>query len=118
MIRRPPRSTLFPYTTLFRSGADLPSRGRRPRARRPRDCRQATRRMTRHSVRRVPAIALVVGLGGLLVATRAFAPDAPSQPPTGSAVTAPSFPGGFIEPAVSTAVRARLRTAQTAALLP
>src|SRR3954465_15225818 len=28
MIRRPPRSTLFPYTTLFRSG-------RRPRCRRP-----------------------------------------------------------------------------------
>src|SRR3712207_8261895 len=28
MIRRPPRSTLFPYTTLFRSrgGADLPVR--------------------------------------------------------------------------------------------
>src|SRR5258707_6772571 len=27
MIRRPPRSTLFPYTTLFRSpcGADVPS---------------------------------------------------------------------------------------------
>src|SRR2546422_6112137 len=25
MIRRPPRSTLFPYTTLFRSG-DLPTR--------------------------------------------------------------------------------------------
>src|SRR3712207_7856770 len=24
MIRRPPRSTLFPYTTLFRSGADEP----------------------------------------------------------------------------------------------
>src|SRR2546427_8109692 len=24
MIRRPPRSTLFPYTTLFRSGVDLP----------------------------------------------------------------------------------------------
>src|SRR3712207_7333877 len=24
MIRRPPRSTLFPYTTLFRSGADRP----------------------------------------------------------------------------------------------
>src|SRR3712207_7732785 len=23
MIRRPPRSTLFPYTTLFRSGRDL-----------------------------------------------------------------------------------------------
>src|SRR3989442_6979187 len=28
MIRRPPRSTLFPYTTLFRS----------PRSRRPRSC--------------------------------------------------------------------------------
>src|SRR5256885_11367198 len=28
MIRRPPRSTLFPYTTLFRSGP----RGRDPRA--------------------------------------------------------------------------------------
>src|SRR3712207_9315263 len=24
MIRRPPRSTLFPYTTLFRSHGDLP----------------------------------------------------------------------------------------------
>src|SRR5258705_9863308 len=24
MIRRPPRSTLFPYTTLFRSPADVP----------------------------------------------------------------------------------------------
>src|SRR5260370_21361532 len=24
MIRRPPRSTLFPYTTLFRSAVDLP----------------------------------------------------------------------------------------------
>src|SRR2546425_8069815 len=28
MIRRPPRSTLFPYTTLFRSLADLSLRGR------------------------------------------------------------------------------------------
>src|SRR3712207_8082565 len=26
MIRRPPRSTLFPYTTLFRSGAGRPTR--------------------------------------------------------------------------------------------
>src|SRR3712207_7395075 len=25
MIRRPPRSTLFPYTTLFRSGIGLPT---------------------------------------------------------------------------------------------
>src|SRR5256885_9116901 len=28
MIRRPPRSTLFPYTTLFRSGRTARSRGR------------------------------------------------------------------------------------------
>src|SRR2546426_8958755 len=37
MIRRPPRSTLFPYTTLFRSGDDeraelLGGAGRRDRA--------------------------------------------------------------------------------------
>src|SRR3712207_8260650 len=31
MIRRPPRSTLFPYTTLFRSGAALHAHGRRLR---------------------------------------------------------------------------------------
>src|SRR2546427_6268218 len=28
MIRRPPRSTLFPYTTLFRSGEDARQGGR------------------------------------------------------------------------------------------
>src|SRR2546430_13553264 len=28
MIRRPPRSTLFPYTTLFRSDVDVESVGR------------------------------------------------------------------------------------------
>src|SRR2546422_11717529 len=30
MIRRPPRSTLFPYTTLFRSGGDRLRRPERP----------------------------------------------------------------------------------------
>src|SRR5256885_12465615 len=34
MIRRPPRSTLFPYTTLFRSGFAQPEQ--RPRGREPR----------------------------------------------------------------------------------
>src|SRR3712207_7007681 len=34
MIRRPPRSTLFPYTTLFRSAFPRPPRTPRP-ARRP-----------------------------------------------------------------------------------
>src|SRR3712207_8439179 len=33
MIRRPPRSTLFPYTTLFRSVAELPRDPVRERAR-------------------------------------------------------------------------------------
>src|SRR2546425_7692515 len=28
MIRRPPRSTLFPYTTLFRSSGNLTTKGR------------------------------------------------------------------------------------------
>src|SRR5260221_6957145 len=32
MIRRPPRSTLFPYTTLFRSRRDLAAHGNRDRA--------------------------------------------------------------------------------------
>src|ERR1035438_6142755 len=31
MIRRPPRSTLFPYTTLFRSGERLPELAIKPR---------------------------------------------------------------------------------------
>src|SRR5437016_10152853 len=34
MIRRPPRSTLFPYTTLFRSGAGGPGTRHRLRQRR------------------------------------------------------------------------------------
>src|SRR5690349_23436166 len=33
MIRRPPRSTLFPYTTLFRSGGAGHDRGQDPRVR-------------------------------------------------------------------------------------
>src|SRR5256885_5821044 len=32
MIRRPPRSTLFPYTTLFRSAARPPGSSRRHRS--------------------------------------------------------------------------------------
>src|SRR2546430_11008418 len=41
MIRRPPRSTLFPYTTLFRSGGSVP---RRQRPRQPRSARRSTHR--------------------------------------------------------------------------
>src|SRR6266853_3217750 len=41
MIRRPPRSTLFPYTTLFRS--DPPPTTRRGRAPAPCRCRRCVR---------------------------------------------------------------------------
>src|SRR3712207_8090888 len=37
MIRRPPRSTLFPYTTLFRSTSSTPTPLTRPGAAPPRD---------------------------------------------------------------------------------
>src|SRR2546422_4675673 len=40
MIRRPPRSTLFPYTTLFRSG---PARRRRHLRDQPGDLREGNR---------------------------------------------------------------------------
>src|SRR3712207_7658439 len=44
MIRRPPRSTLFPYTTLFRSGdGTCVASGHRMVARRRRDPRAADR---------------------------------------------------------------------------
>src|SRR2546430_6477190 len=55
MIRRPPRSTLFPYTTLFRSPDQLRRRGqRRPprvhaRERRPVDSRVPLRRSEEHT---------------------------------------------------------------------
>src|SRR5215475_7624027 len=58
MIRRPPRSTLFPYTTLFRSPARRPrsrrtppsASGTRPRtpARRPAGDRKSTRLNSSH----------------------------------------------------------------------
>src|SRR5258706_11241634 len=47
MIRRPPRSTLFPYTTLFRSPPDLPHHARlgtdQPQCGPPRGARDRTR---------------------------------------------------------------------------
>src|SRR3989475_11377032 len=39
MIRRPPRSTLFPYTTLFRSRQDPEAHGEEPREARDRERR-------------------------------------------------------------------------------
>src|SRR5256885_7895949 len=54
MIRRPPRSTLFPYTTLFRSCrghfVHVIRRGRRGRPGRPRGDRKSTRLNSSHLV--------------------------------------------------------------------
>src|SRR5688572_32322064 len=47
MIRRPPRSTLFPYTTLFRSSVSTPSTGRRSCSRPASHCR--ARRSEEHT---------------------------------------------------------------------
>src|SRR3712207_7314343 len=57
MIRRPPRSTLFPYTTLFRSalvegGADLHPLGSSGRLGAPARPRPAARRRARHDLPR------------------------------------------------------------------
>src|SRR3989454_5630697 len=53
MIRRPPRSTLFPYTTLFRSreAARGPLRGQAGRAHATRDPRAPTARLECRTVR-------------------------------------------------------------------
>src|SRR6476661_10197214 len=48
MIRRPPRSTLFPYTTLFRSARAAPHRDGRPGCP-PEALRQACRRSEEHT---------------------------------------------------------------------
>src|SRR6476646_11706954 len=53
MIRRPPRSTLFPYTTLFRSPRCRTARPRPPapcRAARDRGDRKSTRLNSSHTV--------------------------------------------------------------------
>src|SRR2546422_7093693 len=51
MIRRPPRSTLFPYTTLFRSRAAAVDRGRR----------RVFENRDRRDVRRVEQVERVAG---------------------------------------------------------
>src|SRR2546430_12025367 len=50
MIRRPPRSTLFPYTTLFRSRIRTPLQGGALRRRRRRLFASAARRARRLDV--------------------------------------------------------------------
>src|SRR2546430_4987341 len=53
MIRRPPRSTLFPYTTLFRSRKKIVSHGK-TKSRRTRNHRRArTPRTIQRSLRQI-----------------------------------------------------------------
>src|SRR5687768_18284100 len=49
MIRRPPRSTLFPYTTLFRSGEGLPGQHTREEVQRRGQRRQGEHRSEEHT---------------------------------------------------------------------
>src|SRR2546426_4269932 len=71
MIRRPPRSTLFPYTTLFRSrpGAMAAQRG----ARRVLLRADQERSLTRRAMRR---IVLVIGIGAAVAGLAARAAHA------------------------------------------
>src|SRR3712207_6850417 len=56
MIRRPPRSTLFPYTTLFRSALHVP--------------RQPAARVGRHAARAGPADGTAYAAGRAAVRAR------------------------------------------------
>src|SRR2546430_7817904 len=53
MIRRPPRSTLFPYTTLFRSGVDRRRQARDTRVERPELVERVRQGVDRPGVARV-----------------------------------------------------------------
>src|SRR3712207_8551069 len=79
MIRRPPRSTLFPYTTLFRSA---PRQGRRPSPR-PEEVRERRRV-------ELDVVVAVVGPG----AERAGSPGADSGRDAGAADDACAAPAG------------------------
>src|SRR2546425_6365629 len=62
MIRRPPRSTLFPYTTLFRSQAPAASPGSRRLAGRTRSCPSSrpTRRRSEEHTSELQSLAYLV----------------------------------------------------------
>src|SRR3989449_7307189 len=103
MIRRPPRSTLFPYTTLFRSFDDLgarhPSvagresvprptaggRAQRERAGAPSRPAPARRPVAFHARRKIDRR----GRGGYRPPPRPTASPPPRQPPPAAATAAP-----------------------------
>src|SRR5947207_7507160 len=63
MLRRPPRSTLFPYTTLFRSEEYCP-RGRKTRHELPDDDRLAAYRVREQEVSRPLLVFRAQGIRG------------------------------------------------------
>src|SRR2546425_619455 len=86
MIRRPPRSTLFPYTTLFRSAVWIPHslgafrigrdaggeavREREPRIPKPPGCSQGAQRAVISAVCAADFQSVASGVGRLLIAWR------------------------------------------------
>src|SRR2546422_5750891 len=66
MIRRPPRSTLFPYTTLFRSHADLRGANERRDVQR----RPLLRELREVAVQVAPVFAIVPLFHGIRVVHR------------------------------------------------
>src|SRR2546426_6895051 len=65
MIRRPPRSTLFPYTTLFRSDvSSLPRRRAESESCRPQGARARAHARRRPRVARRSVVRLRLGRGG------------------------------------------------------
>src|SRR2546430_17085963 len=101
MIRRPPRSTLFPYTTLFRSPVSA----------------EAVRRAARHVLPvaqaryESQAIALdegtwLVSIGSWVMGLRYEAPPRPSRPPAaGQGENQPPTQDGSVAAAAVGAVR-------------
>src|SRR2546423_5557222 len=63
MIRRPPRSTLFPYTTLFRSSRGRISRRPRSRPWDPRRSSRSSRECRRHRTVRPSSIPTAFAAG-------------------------------------------------------
>src|SRR2546426_2069403 len=93
MIRRPPRSTLFPYTTLFRSRVQ-PALGRKPRplGREEHRERGAGASIAVERLHPVPErCALVGGYGGVRGIRIAV--------PAGAPASRPHAPEGALEPA-------------------
>src|SRR2546426_1077285 len=112
MIRRPPRSTLFPYTTLFRSVGvlrlSLAARPRAPRAQRPPPGRVAPGRALPGVTRRGPAPAVLSrprGRGGG-TRRRVARPRAAAAPRPLLRVPAAPAPGRLVHTGTAPRVRA------------